>query len=148
MNLIFRKIEENNPKDISQFNELMADLLAPAEDIELLKKNIQKANSYENYYLMGVEDVDNGRLCATMLAVVIDDFCGSCAPIMLVENVVTHHDYQQKGIGKRMFQEMENWGRSKGVNYALLCSDMEREGAHEFYRAIGCKEVKGFKRYL
>lgn len=148
MNLIFRKIDENSSKDIEQFNELMADLLAPAEDIKLLKKNIRKANTYENYYLMGVEDADHHRLCGTMLAVVIDDFCGNCAPIMLVENVVIHHDYQHQGVGRRMFQEMERWGRKKGVNYALLCSDMEREGAHEFYRAIGCKEVKGFKRYL
>lgn len=148
MNLIFRKLDENSQNDIAQFNELMADLLAPAQDISLLRENIRKANSYENYYLMAVEDADNHKLCATMLAVAIDDFCGTCAPIMLVENVVTHHDYQQKGVGRRMFEEMEAWGRSKGVNYALLCSDMERKGAHEFYRAIGCKEVKGFKRYL
>ena len=148
MNLIYRKIDENNENDIGQFNELMADLLAPANDVNQLKENIRKANTYDNYYLMTVEDCDNNKLCGTMLGVVIDDFCGTCAPIMLVENVVIHHDYQQNGIGRKMFRQMEEWGREKGVNYALLCSDMEREGAHEFYRAIGCKEVKGFKRYL
>ena len=47
-----------------------------------------------------------------------------------------------------MFDEIEKWGKSHNVNYALLCSDMEREGAHQFYGAIGCKEVKGFKKYM
>ncbi len=148
MNLIFRKLDETSQTDLEQFNDLMADLLAPAKNINLLRENIRKANSYENYYLMVVEDVNNHKLCGTMLAVVIDDFCGSLAPIMLVENVVTHHDYQKKGVGRKMFEAMEEWGKSKGVNYALLCSDMHREGAHEFYRAIGCTEVKGFKKYL
>lgn len=148
MNLIFRKLDEKNPSDVKQFNELMEELVQAAADIEILKENIRKANSYDNYYLMAVEDTDNSRICGSLLAIIFDDFCGDCKPLMVVENVVTHHEYYKKGIGRKMFDEIGKWGKERNVNYALLCSDMDRTGAHEFYRAIGCTEVKGFKKYL
>ena len=148
MNLIFRKLDANNICDLKQFNELMGVLAKPADSLDVLVANIEKANIQENYYLMVVEDTEASRLCGSLLAITFDDYCGDCRPLMVVENVVTHPDYQKLGIGRRMFEEIEAWGKTRNVNYALLCSDMNREGAHKFYRAIGCTEVKGFKKYL
>ena len=148
MNLIFRKIDETNAKDIDQFNELMDDLTEHAKNRTLLIDNIRKMNNREDAYLMVAEDTDAGKLCGSVLAIVFDDFCDDCKPLMLIENVVTHHDYQHKGVGKRMFEEMEAWGSAHNVNYASLCSSLSREGAHKFYHAIGYKEVKGFKKFL
>lgn len=148
MNLIFRKLDETNPSDIGQFNELMDDLTHHADNQELLKEKIRRMNSREDAYLMVAEDTDTGRLCGSVLAIVFDDFCDDCKPLMLIENVVTHHDYQHMGVGRRMFAEIEAWGKAHDVNYASLCSSMSREGAHKFYHAIGYKEVKGFKKFL
>lgn len=148
MKLIFRKLDEKNPKDIAQFNELMGELLEPVDSIEVLTENIKKANSQENYFLLVAEDTEKSQICGSVLAVTIDDFCGNCAPLMLIENVVTYHEYQNKGVGRKMFEAIEEWGRSRNVNYAILCSSLEREGAHKFYHAIGYEEVKGFKKFL
>ena len=67
---------------------------------------------------------------------------------MIVENVVTHHAYRQMGVGRRMFDAIESWGKEKNVNYVILCSNLRRVEAHKFYHSIGYDEVKGFKKYL
>ena len=148
MNLVFRKLDENNPQDVNQFCELMDDLTTRANDPELLLKKIRKVNANEDAFMMVAEDTDTGRLCGSLLALTFGDFCETCRPIMIIENVVTHHDYQRKGVGRRMFEEIEAWGRKRDVCYAILCSSMSRDGAHRFYHAIGYDEVKGFKKYL
>ena len=148
MNLIFRKVDETNPEDIRQFNELMDDLTAHAEDVALLKEKIRKTNANENIFLMVAEDTDTSRLCGSILGIVHDDYCEACRPFMLIENVVTHHDYRHMGVGRQMFERIEEWGKEWNVSYVILCSGLNREGAHKFYQSIGYEEIKGFKKYL
>ncbi len=148
MELLFRKLEETNVRELEQLNELMGQLIEQAVDLDKLAAIVKNYNAREDAYLMVAEDKETGRICGSLLAVMIEDYCGACKPLLLIENVVTHRDYHHKGVGTRMFEAIETWGKERNVNYALLCSDMEREGAHAFYRAIGCKEVKGFKKYF
>lgn len=148
MHLIFRQLDENNPCDLDQFNELMDDLSCRADDPEILKRQISKINQANHCYLMVAEEQISHRLVGSLLGVLVDDYCGSCRPLLLIENVVTHHAYQRSGIGKQMFAHMENWARQQDVNYIILCSGMQRKGAHAFYHALGYDEVKGFKKYL
>ena len=148
MNLIFRKLDENNPKDVLEFCELMDDLTSRANDQALLMEKIRKVNANEDAYMLVAEDADTGRLCGSLLGITFGDFCDTCRPIMVIENVVTHHDYRRRGVGKRMFEEIEAWARSRGVYYIILCSSLNREDAHRFYYSIGYDDVKGFKKYL
>lgn len=148
MNLIFRKLNPDNERDIAQFNELMDDLTTHAADQEKLLGCIRRMNAREDAYLLVAEDAESGRLCASAMAITFDDFCDDCRPVMVVENVVTHHEYQQRGVGRQVFAEIEEWGRTRGANYAILCSAMHRTAAHKFYDALGYHEVKGFKKYL
>lgn len=148
MELIFRKLNEENPEDIRQFNELMDDLTEHAEDETVLKDRIRRINENPDAYLMVAEDVEHGKLCGSLIGITFGDFCELCRPVMVIENVVTHHEYQHRGIGRRMFAEIESWGRARNAGYAILCSGMNRTEAHQFYRAVGYDEIKGFKKYL
>lgn len=148
MELIFRKIDTANPADIADFNELMDDLTHHAHDQALLLEKIKKINVRKDAYLLVAEDAETGKLCGSTMAITFDDFCDDCKPLMIIENVVVHHDYRQKGVGRRMFAAIEDWGRSQNVNYGILCSGMNRLEAHQFYHNIGYEEVKGFKKYL
>ena len=148
MRLIFRKVDENSESDIVRFCELMDQLSQRAQDAQLLKKRIADMNARDDAVLLVAEDADRGVLCGSLLAVACGDFCGSCAPFMLIENVVTHSDYRRQGVGRRLFEEIERWGRERNVRYGILCSANTRSAAHEFYPAIGYEEIKGFKKYL
>jgi GNAT superfamily N-acetyltransferase len=148
MNLIFRKLNPDDSWDLQQFSELMDDLSRRAEDPELLIRNIRRVNAREDAYLMVAQDTQSGRLLGSLLAVTIEDFCGSCSPILLLENVVTRKSCQRQGIGRSMFQEIEAWARRRGVGYIILGSAMHRLEAHRFYSSLGYEEIKGFKKYL
>ena len=148
MKLVFRTVNSADARDVEQFNVLMDHLSRRADNRELLVERIAEANRNPDKYLMVAEDAETGTLCGSILAVLIGDFCGNCAPIMLVENVVTHKGYQRRGIGRQMFDHIEAWGRDHGVSYIILCSAMHRKEAHQFYEAIDYNEVKGFKKYL
>lgn len=148
MKLIFRKVDENNEKDIREFCEVMDALTSHAEDLELLRKKIATTNADEDSYLMVAEDKESGRICGSLFAIVMGDFCAECKPFMLVENVAVHKDFQRMGIGRAMFDEIEKWAKEKDAHYLMLTSSAHRTEAHEFYRALGYTEVKGFKKYF
>ncbi len=148
MNLIFRKVNPASARDIDQFNELMDDISEHAFDRERLIALIEEINGRDDQYLLVAEDTDAGKICGSLIGVAFSDFCGLCAPVMVIENVVTHHDYRRMGVARAMMDEIEAWGRARGVRYATLCSAMKRTGAHRMYKALGYEEVMGFKKYL
>ncbi|MCD8036644.1 MAG: GNAT family N-acetyltransferase [Clostridiales bacterium] len=148
MDLIFRKVDITSEKDIREFGETMDALTSHAEDTELLKKKIAKTNANEDEYLMVAEDRESGRICGSLYAMVMGDFCAECKPFMLVENVAVHKDFQRRGIGKAMFAELEKWAKEKDAHYLMLTSSLNRTDAHEFYRAMDYTEAKGFKKYF
>lgn len=148
MKLKFRKLDENNEEDVVQFNELMDDLTIHAKNKRLLMEKIKEINSCEHSFLMIAEDIEKSKICGSLLAIIFGDFCGECRPIMLIENVIVHHTYRRKGIGKKMFCEIEKWGKNRDINYVILCSGLNRKEAHEFYNHIGYEEMKGLKKYL
>lgn len=148
MKLVFRKVDVNHPEDIRQFDELMDDISERAYDDHTLIERITEFNSREDAYLMVAEDAENGKLVGSLIGVIFSDFCGLCAPVMVIENVVTHHAYRRKGVARAMMHEMEEWGKAHGVRYVTLCSALNRTEAHQMYADLGYQEVRGFKKYL
>lgn len=148
MELIFRKVNEDNPEDIRLFDELMDDISERAMDDAVLIERIRAFNRRDDAYLMVAEDKESGKLVGSLMGVMFSDFCGLCAPVMVIENVVTHHEFRRRGIARAMMNEIEEWGRARGVRYATLCSAMTRTEAHSMYSALGYQDVRGFKKYL
>lgn len=148
MNLIFRTIDEQNLHDLEQFNVLMDNLTNRAHDMNVLRHRIAEANRNPDKYLLVAEDTDTYTLCGSLLGVCFGDFCESCDPIMVIENVVTHPDYRNCGVASAMLREIEAWGREKQAVYAILCSANHRLEAHKLYEKNGYDNVKGYKKYL
>ena len=139
-----RKVDPESSKDLEQFCELMEDLSSGAENRELLQQKIRDFNAREDCCLLVMEQ--DGKLVGSVCGILFGDFCGDCAPLCAVENVLTHHDYRHQGVMKELFTELETWMKEKGAKYAFLCSGNSRSGAHRFYQEMGYEEVKGFKK--
>lgn len=148
MQLLFRKINPEDDADIARFNALMDDLSERAQDDGALRASLRRYNARSDAWLLVAEDRETSALCGSLLAVLADDYCGACRPILLVENVVTKKEYQRRGVGRAMFAEIERWARERDVNYIILVSAMRRVEAHAFYHALGYTEAKGFKKIL
>ncbi len=146
MDLILRKAEE---KDLDGLDQVMLVISDKAGDRETVKKLLKKIDSDPQKYLMVAEDRDTGAICGSLFGVVFEDICDSCRPILLVENVAVLESYQGKGVGRKMFESIEAWGKNVwDCHYEILVSGMNRTGAHQFYKALGFIEAKGFKKYL
>ena len=144
MELIFRKPTEN---DLDALDKVMLVISDKSADKEKAKKLVGSINADPQKYLLVAEDAA-GTICGSLLGVVFEDICGDCRPILLIENVAVLPEYQGKGVGRAMFEEIERWGKEMDCHYEILVSGMQRTGAHKFYEALDFQEVKGFKKYL
>jgi len=76
--------------------------------------------------------------------------CGTCEPFMLVEDVCVLPQYRGKGVGKKIMQAVEDFGRQNKCKYVILVSEAKRTDSHKFYESIGYPSGKemGFKKRL
>lgn len=145
MELRFRKPTVD---DLDALDKVMLVISDDSADRKKMGELVERINRDPQKYLLVAEDAETGVICGSLLGVVFEDICGDCRPILLVENVAVLESYQGKAVGKRMFEEVERWGREMDCHYEILVSGMQRTGAHKFYGALGFEEVKGFKKYL
>ena len=146
MELIMRKAEE---KDLDGLDQVMLVISDKAGDRETVKQLLKKIDNDPQKYLLVAEDKETDTICGSLLGVVFEDICDTCRAILLVENVAVLESYQGKGVGRKMFEAIEDWGKNVwNCHYEILVSGMNRTGAHKFYHALGFIEAKGFKKYL
>ena len=146
MELNLRKAQE---RDLDGLDQVMLVISDRAGDRAKVKELLKKIDGDPQKYLLVAEDAATGQICGSLLGVVFEDICDSCRPILLVENVAVLESCQGKGVGRKMFEEIERWGKKVwNCHYEILVSGLNRTGAHKFYAALGFEEAKGFKKYL
>ena len=145
MEIIYRKAVIS---DIPKLNPLLSQLSGSLAEPAKMAEKMEKIDRNEDAFLLVAEDVDSGALCGSLFGLSFEDICGTCQPILMIENVVTDVRHRRLGVGRMMFKWIENWGRERNCHYCILVSGMQRVEAHRFYDAIGYNEVKGFKKYL
>lgn len=145
MEIICRKAQL---ADIPKLNPLLSQLSGSLADPAVMAEKMEKLDRNEDAFLLVAEDTGTGDLLGSLFGLCFEDICGACKPILMIENVVTDEKARRRGVGRKMFECIENWGREKDCHYVILVSAMHRLEAHRFYDAIGYSEVKGFKKYL
>lgn len=55
---------------------------------------------------------------------------------------------RRQGAGKVLFERAEQWAVEMGATGIRLTSGILRDGAHSFYRAMGCNGEKEQKRFM
>ncbi len=145
MEFILREAEAADVPGLDLVMQVISD--GPG-DREKMARLIERVRQDPYKYLLVAEDPETKEIVGSLLGVVFEDICGDCSPILLVENVAVLENRQGQGIGRRMFEAIEDWGREHSCHYEILVSGLDRTGAHKFYQALDFQEVKGFKKYL
>lgn len=94
---------------------------------------------------------EDGVAVATCLISIIPNLTRGQRPYGVIENVVTHSDYRNKGHGKAVIDAAISLAESKNCYKVMLLSASKRTEAHEFYKKIGFDgdSKKGFqKRFI
>lgn len=54
-----------------------------------------------------------------------------------LHDLVTDPERRSEGFGEQLLSAVEEWGREQGCETLVLCSALDREGAHRFYEEYG-----------
>ncbi|HZG18031.1 MAG TPA: GNAT family N-acetyltransferase [Candidatus Bathyarchaeia archaeon] len=139
-----RKVECN---DAAELSELFMDFIGKESNLAAMRKQIEVISNHPNYYVAVACDED--KVVGTAMGIICYDLVGECNPFMLIENVVVLPQYQGRGVGRLLMQELEDFGQKNQCNYVILVSESKREPSHQFYEALGYStDQRGFKKRL
>ena len=111
-----------NPLDISKWTELLDKLIADPD-----------------YYLL-VSELD-GKVVASITLIVIRNLTHNLRPYALIENVVTHSDYRNKGLASALMNQASEIAQNSNCYKIMLMTGSKQESTLRFY------ENCGFNRY-
>lgn len=116
-------------------------------DINVLEDRLETIASDANNFIF-VCEVD-GVVCGTaFLTLCLDAMFGN-QPYGVLENVVVDESRRGKGIGKLLFEHVEEVCRIRDCSKIMLLSTASRESAHRFFEQQGFTSLnkRGFVKY-
>lgn len=102
---------------------------------EALKKHWNEIISNPDYiYLVAEED---GNLVSTCNLTIIRNLTRKARPYGLIENVVTHPDYREKGYGTAVLKKAVEIARDHGCYKVMLLTSQKDDATLNFYQNAG-----------
>ena len=83
-----------------------------------------------------VAETDN-RLVATCTLTIVPNLTRGATPYALIENVVTHGDYRQKGIATGLLEFAKTLAKEKHCHKIMLITQRQEESTLRFYDNAG-----------
>jgi len=144
MDIVIREIEEKDyPALLSLWNNELGNKYVTSENIAPHYDRVKNDYCYKTYVALLEDDIAGFISSAQIYAVGFD---GSYMQIiaMAVKTAM-----QNKGIGTKLIQSMENYAREKGCYSIGVCSGFKRTDAHAFYERNGLdKDSYAFSKWL
>lgn len=133
MDEIIRYIQKHELSELLDlYSHLNDDDLVLVANDELRKLWEEILEDPGQHYL--VAEVD-GKLVSSCVMIVIKNLTRGASPYALIENVVTHPDYRNKGTGTRLLKRAQEIAREKDCYKVMLLTG--RRNAIPFYENAG-----------
>jgi GNAT superfamily N-acetyltransferase len=91
-------------------------------------------------YAVHVALAPDGETVGTFALLVMDNLAHMGASSAIVEDVCVDHRRRGRGIGRALLCFAMDFARERGCYKLVLSSNVAREGAHAFYRALGFEQ--------
>lgn len=105
------------------------------QDMSLWMNMLGKFEKDENMYLLVLE-VDNQVVSSVQMAI-IESLTHNVRPFAIVENVVTHADYRNRGYASALLTKAIEIAKEKGCYKISLETGSNKESTLNFYRKNG-----------
>ena len=105
------------------------------QDMSLWKKMLDKFEKDENMYLLVIEE-DNQVVSSVQMAI-IESLAHNVRSFAVIENVVTHADYRNKGYASCLLERATEIAKEKNCYKLFLETGSNKESTLNFYRKNG-----------
>ncbi|WP_162463112.1 GNAT family N-acetyltransferase [Paenibacillus psychroresistens] len=125
-------IREAEQRDRDRIEELYKILIPDDNEIIVKKERIDQVKQDPHNFLY-VNEIE-GRVEGTVLLTICLDVMYGNRPYAVVEYVIVDPDCRGMGVGKELFNHVEDYCKKIGCREILLMSNVKRLAAHEFLK--------------
>ena len=105
------------------------------QDMTLWMRKLSKFEENENMYILVLEE--DGMVVSSVQMAIIESLTHNVRPFAIVENVVTHADYRNKGYASALLSKATEIATAKGCYKMSLETGSNKESTLNFYRNNG-----------
>ncbi len=131
---MIREANKTDLKELLQLYMFLHETNIP-EDSEQLIKTWDSIISDENHHLIVYET--DGKIAASCVCVIIPNLTRGVRPYALIENVVTHENYRQKGYATACLNYARQIAEENNCYKMMLLTGSREEQTLNFYRNAG-----------
>jgi len=135
--MIIRKAKSTDANDLKvlYFDYLTRFPPKEEQDLFLWQKLLDKFEKSENMHLLVVEE--DGKVVSSIQMAIIESLTHNVRPFAVIENVVTHMDYRNKGFASALLERASEIARKYKCYKIFLETGSNNEGTLNFYRNNG-----------
>ena len=133
-------IRQAKPTDAEDLKTLYFDFLThfpPKEeqDMDLWARQIEKFAQDERMYLLVAEE--DGKAVSSVQMAIVEGLTHNVRPFAVIENVVTHGDYRNRGLASALLERATELAREKNCYKLFLETGSNKESTLNFYKKNG-----------
>ena len=133
-------IRKANSTDADDLKKLYFEYLTnyppkETQDMNKWRSIIEKLHNNSNSYLLVAEE--EGKVVSTVYLTIIENLTHNLRPFGVIENVVTHIDYRNKGFASALLNEATEIARSHNCYKVFLETGSNKESTLNFYQKNG-----------
>ena len=135
--MIIRKAKSTDANDLKvlYFDYLTHFPPKEEQDMNMWKNLLGKFEKDENMYLLVVEE--GGKAVSSVQMAIIESLTHNVRPFAVIENVVTHVDYRNKGYASALLERASEIARERRCYKVFLETGSNKESTLNFYRNNG-----------
>ena len=135
--MIIRKAKSTDAMDLKvlYFEYLTQYPPKEEQDMSLWQNLLDKFEKDENMYLLVAEE--DGKVVSSVQMAIIESLTHNIRPFAVIENVVTHIDYRNKGYASTLLDEASEIAKERRCYKVFLETGSNKESTLNFYRNNG-----------
>ena len=135
--MIIRKAKNTDANDLKilYFDYLTQFPPKKEQDMSLWRQLLDKFEKDENMYLLVVEE--DGKVVSSVQMAIIESLTHNVSPFAVVENVVTHINYRNKGYASALLKQATEIAKERRCYKIFLETGSDKDSTLNFYRNNG-----------
>ncbi len=142
------EIREMTREDLPQVAQLYYGFWGKTSDLAKMEGSFARIKEQDSHILLVAQEGE--YLIGTVMGVVCQEIYGDCRPFLVLENMIVSSHARQKGVGKKLVEELEHRAQERGCTQILVQTEKKRLDAVAFYNSLGYdpEPMQGYKKKL